>query len=186
LEKFVPEMPVETYEATSTEHPRKAGLNVLVAEDNLINQRLIAALLVHHGHRVVVVNDGEEAVSAVGKQKFDVVLMDMHMPNMDGVMATRRIRAMPGAVANLPIVAVTANAKKVDRAAYIADGLTGFVAKPIDPAALMAEIDAAIKLLPPARYDVSPPDRSAPTSLSTGEDRPDDIHDTGSVRATAL
>ncbi len=182
----MPEKPVETEEATRTEHPQNAVLTVLIAEDNLINQRLISAILINCGHRVVVVSDGEQAVTAVCQQNFDVVLMDIHMPNMDGLMATRQIRAMSGPVANLPIVAVTANAKKVDRATYFAHGLTGFVAKPINPVALMAEIDAAIETYSPARSDVFFPDRSAPTTVSMDENPSDDIHDAGSVCATAI
>ena len=122
----------------------QSGLNVLVAEDSLINQRLISALLTHCGHAVVVVDDGEQAVNAVREQVFDVVLMDIHMPNMDGLMATQQIREMVGPVSDLPIVAVTANAMNADRAEYLSRGLTGFVAKPIDPDVLMAEIQAAI------------------------------------------
>lgn len=122
----------------------KPGLDILVAEDNLVNQRLISAILAHSGHRVVVVEDGEQAVKAVREQNFDIVLMDIHMPNVDGLMATKQIREMSGPLANLPIVAVTANALNADRDSYVANGLTGFVAKPIDPQNLMAEIATAL------------------------------------------
>lgn len=136
--------PVSSSKAIESEAGSSSGLNVLVAEDNLINQRLISALLTHCGHEVVVVEDGEQAVNAVREQVFDVVLMDIHMPNVDGLMATQQIREMVGSVSEVPIVAVTANSMNADRAEYLSRGLTGFVAKPIDPDVLMAEIQAAI------------------------------------------
>tara|TARA_R110000787_G_scaffold5473_5_gene19977 strand:- start:1061 stop:1594 length:534 start_codon:yes stop_codon:yes gene_type:complete len=139
----------------------QSGLNILVAEDNLINQRLISALLQHCGHKVVVVDDGEQAVTAVREQAFDVVLMDIHMPNMDGLMATQMIRGMVGPVSTLPIVAVTANAMNADRAEYLSRGLTGFVAKPIDPDVLMGEIQAAIASHLPTETVLSGSDRPA-------------------------
>lgn len=145
----------------------QSGLNILVAEDNLINQRLISALLQHCGHEVVVVDDGEKAVTAVCEQVFDVVLMDIHMPNMDGLMATQMIRDMVGPVSTLPIVAVTANAMNADRAEYLSRGLTGFVAKPIDPDVLMEEIQAAIASHQPTETVLS---GSGP--VGSGSDRP--------------
>ena len=138
----------------------KTGLIILVAEDNLINQRLISAILAHGGHRVVVVDDGEQAVKAVREQYFDIVLMDIHMPNMDGLIATRKIREMSGTVANLPIVAVTGNATIADRNAYTMHGLTGFVSKPIDSQILITEIEAAMAAGLPSRTGVVLSDQS--------------------------
>lgn len=143
-ETFVSATIVKAEQKAATMDRDQPGLDILVAEDNLVNQRLISAILLHSGHRVVVVEDGEQAVKAVREQNFDIVLMDIHMPNVDGLMATKQIREMSGPLANLPIVAVTANALNADRDSYVANGLTGFVAKPIDPQNLMAEIATAL------------------------------------------
>ncbi len=112
-------------------------LRVLVAEDNHTNQILIRHLLAREGHHCDIVADGREAVDAVGVRPYDIVLMDAQMPEMDGVAATRAIRAMPGEVAGIPIVMLTANAMSGDRERYLGAGATDYVSKPIDPAVLM-------------------------------------------------
>ena len=158
---------VNSGKESKVETGRQSGLNILVAEDNLINQRLISALLNHCGHEVVVVDDGEQAVNAIREQVFDVVLMDIHMPNMDGLRATQMIREMVGPVSTLPIVAVTANAMNADRVEYLSRGLTGIVAKPIDPDVLMGEIRAAIASHQPTETVLS-----GPGPVGSGSDRP--------------
>ena len=93
-------------------------MNVLLAEDNQINQRLAAAVLQRRGHRVVVVDNGRKAVEAVGREPFDAVLMDIQMPEMDGLEATAEIRRrerLAGTARRLPIIAVTAHAMPDDR-----------------------------------------------------------------------
>jgi CheY-like chemotaxis protein len=135
--------------------PQQA-LHILLAEDNLINQRLALALLEKRGHRVVVANNGQEALDAVEKGAFDLVLMDIQMPVMDGVEATLRIREReraPGA-RHLAIVAMTANAMQGDRERFLAAGMDGYVSKPVKPDELFAEIAVvlgagATALLPP-------------------------------------
>jgi two-component system, sensor histidine kinase len=115
--------------------PVREALHVLVAEDNAVNQVLAEALLSHLGHRSHIVANGLEAVAAVQAAPeggFDLVLMDMQMPELDGLQATRRIRALPGGAARVPIVAMTANAREEDRQACLAAGMDDFVAKPID------------------------------------------------------
>lgn len=92
------------------------------------------------GHTIDLVNDGVEAVAAVMRTSYDVVLMDIHMPEMDGVTATRKIRELPGEQANIPIIAVTANAMKGDRENYLAAGMTDYVTKPIEPKDLFSAI----------------------------------------------
>jgi signal transduction histidine kinase/ActR/RegA family two-component response regulator len=107
-------------------------LHLLVAEDNAVNQLLIEALLAHLGHRSRVVGNGREAVEEAASGEFDVVLMDMQMPELDGLEATRRIRALDGEAARIPIVAMTANARDEDRQACLDAGMDAFLSKPIE------------------------------------------------------
>jgi signal transduction histidine kinase/CheY-like chemotaxis protein len=115
---------------------------VLVAEDNAVNQHLIASALKQAGILVDIVGDGVEAVHAVKRQPYDLVLMDIRMPVMNGVEATQRIRALPTPAGKLPIIAMTANAMAGDREEYLAAGMDDYVAKPIDFNILMAKIRA--------------------------------------------
>ena len=114
------------------------ALRILVAEDNMINQQLARALLSKAGHNVTVVGDGRLAVQAVQAQDYDVVLMDVQMPDMDGVEATRRIRALPPPKSQVPIVAVTAHAMSDARDQYLAAGMDAYTTKPLSTAALFA------------------------------------------------
>ena len=107
------------------------GGRVLVAEDSKGSQMVAEVLLKKAGCEVRLVDDGAQAVKAVGEEMFDVILMDMSMPNMDGIEATRRIRAMGGEGANTPIIAMTANAFADDRQLCMEAGMNDFIAKPI-------------------------------------------------------
>jgi signal transduction histidine kinase/DNA-binding response OmpR family regulator len=116
-------------------------LSILIAEDNLTNQRLLVRLLERLGFSPAVVGDGAAAVDAVATAGFDVVLMDVQMPGVDGLEATRRIRTRGG---SQPwIVAVTANATADDRAACEQAGMDAYLSKPIRPADLVAELERA-------------------------------------------
>ena len=106
-------------------------LRVLLAEDNRINQVLAVSLLERAGHRVDAVANGIEAVAAAGKIPYDVVLMDVHMPEMDGLEATMAIRRLGGMNAKVPIIALTANAMPGDRERFLAAGMDDYIAKPI-------------------------------------------------------
>jgi signal transduction histidine kinase/DNA-binding response OmpR family regulator len=131
----IPLVPGERPEevAATAEVPPLPPLKLLVAEDNPVNQRVVLGFLEPQGHRVTVVGDGALAVKAVEAETFDAVLMDMHMPNMDGLEATRRIRALPGAAARTPIVACTASIGTSDPEKFIRAGMDGHVIKPISP-----------------------------------------------------
>ncbi len=111
--------------------PAEAILHVLVAEDNEINRDIVVTMLRRAGHRVTAVEDGLQAVRLVDEGGFDLVLMDVQMPVMDGVTATRHIRAMPGEAGRLPIVALTGNVMPGHRAEYLAAGMTAYLTKPI-------------------------------------------------------
>ncbi|MCH8950679.1 MAG: response regulator [Proteobacteria bacterium] len=124
------------YSALSWARP----LRILVAEDNQVNQMLITIQIEKAGHRCDVVGNGLEAVEALSRTPYDLVLMDIQMPEMDGPTATRKIRQLPGAVAGIPIIAVTANAMEGHREEYLANGMNDYVSKPIDPTLLMAAI----------------------------------------------
>jgi PAS domain S-box-containing protein len=116
------------------------SLAILVAEDNAVNQMVAVGLLERDGHRVTAVGDGAGAVAAVGTGRFDVVLMDMQMPGMDGVEATRAIRALPGPEAGIPIIALTATAVQGELERCLAAGMDDFVTKPIIPETLAAAL----------------------------------------------
>jgi CheY-like chemotaxis protein len=114
-------------------------LDILVAEDEMINQMVIRGLL--PGHRVTVTGNGREAVSAVQAGSFDVILMDVMMPDMDGLQATAAIRALSSPAASLPIIALTANSMSGDRQRYLAAGMNGYVSKPVDRKRLFEVIE---------------------------------------------
>lgn len=117
------------------------GLNILLAEDNPINQKVAHKLLALHGHHVVIANNGLEVEDQLAAAAFDLVLMDVQMPFMDGLEATRRIRAKENRIGgHIPIIALTAHALPEERTQCFAIGMDGFASKPFDSSALLAEI----------------------------------------------
>jgi len=134
------------------DRPRPARpLRILLAEDSLVNQKLAIGLLSREGHTVTVANDGREAVAAVAAQQFDVVLMDVQMPEMDGLEAASAIRAAEaGAARHVPIIAMTAHAMKGDRERCLAAGMDDYVSKPIRAGQLMATVERAVSPRPAA------------------------------------
>ncbi|WP_162914559.1 PAS-domain containing protein [Desertibaculum subflavum] len=119
-------------------------LRVLVAEDNEINQVLVRKLLERAGHVVALAGNGAEAVAAARESRFDLILMDVQMPVVDGLEATRQIRDLGGSAARVPIIALTANALVGDRERYLAAGMDDHVPKPIDAARLFAAMAHAV------------------------------------------
>ncbi len=117
-------------------------LDILVAEDNIVNQRLITAFLKRDGHRVTIVPDGAEAVAVVKQNIHDLVLMDIQMPVMDGIEAVKAIRNLPAPLNATPVIALTANAIRGDRETYLAAGMNDYVTKPIKLELLRAAIAA--------------------------------------------
>jgi CheY-like chemotaxis protein len=119
-----------------------AFLRVLLAEDNAVNQRLAVRLLEKRGHRVAVAGNGREALEALEKEKFDLVFMDVQMPEMDGLEATATIREREKSSGlHQPIIALTAHAMKGDREKCLAAGMDGYLTKPIRPQDLEGILD---------------------------------------------
>jgi signal transduction histidine kinase/DNA-binding response OmpR family regulator/HPt (histidine-containing phosphotransfer) domain-containing protein len=118
-------------------------LHVLLAEDNVVNQRLAASLLERRGHKVTIAANGREALAAIGAQPFDVVLMDVQMPEMGGFEATAAIRAMQIERGDgpTPIIAMTAHAMKGDRERCLEAGMDEYLTKPLDPRHLCALVE---------------------------------------------
>jgi len=128
-------------------------MRILLAEDNLVNQKVAVAMLMRMGHVVSVANNGLEALNEVQKGEFDVVLMDIHMPEMDGLESLRHIRDIDGPVSKIPVIALTANAMKGDREKYLAAGMDDYVAKPINTTLLSDALSNATCL--PSSHDGS-------------------------------
>jgi PAS domain S-box-containing protein len=152
-----------TFRDTRATLSRIRGARILLAEDNELNQQVAREFLAKGGLSVVIANNGQEALDAVQRQSFDVVLMDLHMPIMDGFEATRRIHALAG-LEQLPIIAMTAAAMPQDRAASTAAGMIAHVAKPIDPQELA---DTLVRWVPPWESDQS---EDAPVAVADEAD----------------
>lgn len=121
--------------------PRRR-LKILVAEDNVINQKIVTGLLSQLGHTGVIVSDGEKALKCLAKLQFDAVLMDVMMPNMDGLEALAHIREQEKASGmRLPVVMATAHDEHGDRARFERAGADGYVPKPMALEALHAELE---------------------------------------------
>jgi signal transduction histidine kinase/CheY-like chemotaxis protein len=119
------------------------SLRILVAEDNAVNRKLVTALLGKRGHTVVSVVNGREAIAAVTESEFDIVLMDVQMPEMDGLEATAAIRKLEAVTgSHVPIIALTAHAMKGDREICVAAGMDEYLSKPLNPKQLFALIES--------------------------------------------
>jgi CheY-like chemotaxis protein len=129
---------------------------VLVAEDNATNQKLVSAMLEQQGHAVTLVGNGTLALERASQEPFDVILMDVQMPEMSGIEATAAIRKREeGTGRHLPIVALTARAMAGDREQCLAAGMDAYVAKPVKAAELFSAIDAVIAGTPPVLREAS-------------------------------
>ena len=135
-----PEKPAD--EAVRPAEPIDLGrsLNVLLAEDNRVNQQFMRILLRKAGHEVEVVENGHQAVDAVRALDLDVILMDIQMPELDGMQATQMIRAMPAPKCHIPIIALTAHAMAGAREEYLAAGMDDYVSKPVSPEILLSKL----------------------------------------------
>jgi CheY-like chemotaxis protein len=132
-------------------------LRILLAEDNAVNQQLVVRMLAKHGHTVVAANTGLEALIALEQQPFDLVLMDVQMPEMDGFEATTAIRAREQATAHhIPIIAMTAHAMKSDQTKCLNAGMDAYLSKPLTAADLCGAIDALLDGKPVSVVPTSP------------------------------
>ena len=145
-------------------HSLRRGARVLLVEDNAINQEVALELLGAAGLCVETATDGLQAVAKAERATYDVVLMDLQMPGLDGLEATRRIRALPGWRA-VPIIALTANALEEDRQACAQAGMNDFVAKPAEPAVLLHTLERWLAAPPPPAPN--PPEAPDAAALPT-------------------
>ena len=115
-------------------------MRILLVEDMEINQQVATLLLGRLGYTAAIANNGVEALEAVARERFDLIFLDMQMPEMDGEAATRAIRALPGPVGRIPIIAMTANVMPEQRSGYLSAGMDAVVSKPVDAQALQAAL----------------------------------------------
>ena len=142
---LVADRPLAQKETIITRHTvedARRRLKILLAEDNIVNQKLAAKMLENRGHHVHVASDGQKAIDALTRERYDLVLMDIQMPEMDGLEATERIRDREEQEGiHTPIVAMTAHAMKGDRERCVAAGMDDYLSKPIKAADLYDVID---------------------------------------------
>lgn len=133
------DVPILASDPETAAHPR-GPTRVLVAEDLLLNQIVIEGIVRGAGHHVKIVDDGAQAIEAVQSGSFDIVLMDMEMPVLDGIAATRVIRTLNDSARGIPIIGLTANAFEKDKAKCLAAGMNAYLSKPINRDLLLQEI----------------------------------------------
>jgi CheY-like chemotaxis protein len=138
----------EPQDARETEpvqaHKAESDPRILIVEDNIVNQKVVTAVLRKGGFAIEIANDGQEALARLNAGNFDLVLMDVQMPVLDGLEATRQIRK-DGRWSNLPIVAMTAHAMSGDKERCLEAGMNGYISKPVHPAHLLATVDEYLR-----------------------------------------
>ena len=145
-------LPLGAQESQARDRGQHTPLRVLVVDDNAVNRKLASVVVERGGHEAVQAADGAQALEAVERKSFDVILMDVQMPIMDGFEATRRIRDLERArgAQRVPILAVTAGAFEGGRERCRRAGMDGFLAKPVSYDRLLASVEAAGASLPRA------------------------------------
>lgn len=142
-------------------------LTILLVEDNAVNQQVASGFLKHLGQRVEIASDGLEAIDMASRQRYDLILMDMQMPRMDGIEATRRIRAAEENGTRVPIVAMTANASDDDRRLCLEAGMNAFESKPVTMKQLRSVI---LSMAPASAVQDDKPDQDIATEVTTETD----------------
>jgi CheY-like chemotaxis protein len=151
--------------------PKTAKLRVLLAEDQPVNQKLMRAVMEQLGHDLTIANNGVEAVEAVRKDTFDIILMDIQMPELDGVLTTKVIRASDSEWRNIPIIAVTAHAMEGHRQAYLAAGMDGFVSKPFRMDTLVGEMTRVLSATPFSATQAAPIPEAKPAKPTATDEK---------------
>ncbi|MDD4487867.1 MAG: response regulator, partial [Methanothrix soehngenii] len=136
---------LQDLEAQSTSSRETSDLSILLAEDNPINQKVALLMLKHLGYRADVASSGPEVLASVKRKQYDVILMDIQMPDMDGLEATRHIREMDGSISQPHIIAMTAYALEGDREEFLKAGMNGYLSKPIQ----LGELKSALESVKP-------------------------------------
>ena len=149
----------------ANEAPPHRPLSLLIAEDNKVNQQVALLIVQHAGHAADIADNGLQAVEAARAKNYDVILMDLQMPELDGIEATKRIRALPGAARNTPIIALTSHAMAGVREEVLAAGMDDYVSKPFDAPMLLAKLQHL------AAFRKAGDERPAPADTDRGEDR---------------
>jgi len=187
----------EAPDVTDKGPPPVRPLKVLLAEDSLVNQKLVRALLERRGHRVVIANNGHEALGACLAERFDLILMDIQMPEMDGLEATAAIRrAERQTGVRTPIVAMTAHVLQGDRERCLESGMDDYLAKPVRARRLFEAIEAATgqssarpcpdaETPPGSQTPLSAPRPAALTPASVPQSAPVSVYDSGMVAAVS-
>ena len=121
-------------------------LKILAAEDNFVNQKVLQSMVESLGHQITIVGNGHEALEIIESQDFDIVLMDIQMPIMDGISATKAIRSLSSAASSIIVVALTANAMVGDRERYLAAGMNDYLAKPYQREQLVQVLERSVNL----------------------------------------
>jgi CheY-like chemotaxis protein len=143
--------PAAEREPTGVPAPAAGPLRILLAEDNGVNAQLLELLLGRLGHRVRLATNGREALRLAEEEAFDLLLLDVHMPELDGFQVARAVRERERtAGGHLPIIALTARSRKTDREQCLAAGMDDFLAKPVQAADLRAALDRVVGGRPPA------------------------------------
>jgi PAS domain S-box-containing protein len=174
---------------TPTSVPGESGLSyetfdgqamrILIAEDNSINQKVVSWLLAPLNCQFDIVENGLEAVAAVARSHYDVVLMDVQMPEMDGITATKQIRSLNGTDGQVPIIAMTANAMQGDREKYLEAGMNDYIPKPIDQRDLLNAITRIAGNPLPNIEDAAEPEAMIGDELNetTSTESPEELND---------
>ncbi len=157
-------------------------LNILVVDDNAITRKVIVSFLEQVGHQITVSTTSEEALEKIGEQSFDVVLMDIELPGMPGNEATKVLRKNPDPVkSHLPVIALTGNVDPQNIEQYLSDGMSGFLAKPIDPDKLKALISDVVRKT--AEHEIKMPTEQPPATIDTKQQT---LQNTASTTADSI
>ncbi|NLX94654.1 MAG: response regulator [Rhodopirellula sp.] len=158
----------EAISSTALQPSRLAPLRILLAEDSLVNQKLAVAVLEKNGHTVTVANNGREALASLAHDNYDLVLMDVQMPEMDGLEATQAIRAREKQTGrSLPIIAMTAHALKGDRERCLEAGMNDYVSKPVHAQELFRVIERLVSGRPRLQATPEMPDSLFPSAATS-------------------